>query len=97
MPFVCCFLHERERERERDSKLKMQYNFMHGEWPLFGGHTIPCMFKCLVNILGVTAQMTPNFLTKVNTYISVSKHGRLILNHKLSLKKGFLEIMNRFH
>ena len=35
--------------------------------------------------------MTPRFLTKVNTYISGSKHGRFILYNKL-----FLEIMNNF-
>ena len=33
-----------------------------------------------------TAQVTPRFLTKVNTYISGSKHGRFILNNKLLLK-----------
>ena len=35
--------------------------------------------------------MTLRFLTKVNTYISGSKHGRFTLSNKL-----FLEIMNNF-
>ena len=39
-------------------------------------------------------QTTPRLLTKVNAYISRSKHrsGRLILNHK-----RLLEIMKKFH
>ena len=43
------------------------------------------MFKCLVNTLYRYNQYKCNsrFLTKVNTYISGSKHGRFILNHKI--------------
>ena len=60
------------------------------------------MFKCLVNTLylgiisiGVTAQISPHFFfTKVNTYISRSKHWPFILNQKLLRN---LEITNRFH
>ena len=52
-------------------------------------------FICQVNTLYIhVVQTTSRLLTKVNTYISRSKHGsgRLILNHK-----RILEIMKKFH
>ena len=41
----------------------------------------PCTGK--INQNQQRMQMTTRFLTKINTYISGSKHGRFILNHKL--------------